>query len=672
MAPTLRPWLTLLARHRAALGVAVFTGIVAWISIRSILKLTGGEPAVPLDDSYIHFQYARAWAELHPFTYAEGARAPGATSLLWPVVLAPFWALGFKGSALCWIAWLFGFASLGFLAVETFRLARGIVEPMVAVAAGAMVITFGGLVWCAGSGMEVVPFAWLLTRSARVAATMEDRSAMTPRLRGELIALGIVTPMMRPEGLLATGMVMAALWRGGEKRWLALPMLGPLSAPVLNWLSTGQAASTTALVKWLPSSPYYAGVRLWGAIAQNLELLFGTLLDGEQWAALFVPAGARYLAWVALPALVIVAWKRRAEFRGAMALIVALGILIPTTYDSFLWNRLRYLWPFAPGWFVALAALGQGLGDAAARFRQDLRALGVLVAGSVVGAFAGQLSRSIDDLAVSADAIRQQQVSLGRWAKDGLPKGALIGVNDTGAVAYFSEKPVFDIVGLTTKGEARYWVGGAGSRFEHYEHMDKAALPTHFIVYREWMAIDPLLGQELTHRYVNASILGGTTMSAHVADYSTLGSAELPSSDLGKPLDRVDVADLESESTHGYELFWATQQDCNVFESGARADGGRAHRTLDRFRLELVANGILVARVAAEEAMSIEVKVDGQPVGSLSASGIESWDEVNVTLPPALSSGLHRVELFAPEGKTFAALSYWSFPAKNLATTRAP
>lgn len=572
-------------RHRASLAVAALTAIVAWIAIRSVLHLTGGEPAVPLDDSYIHFQYARAWAELHPFTYAEGAKAPGATSLLWPVLLAPFWAVGFKGSALCWIAWGFGFASLGLTAVETFRLAKGIVEPIIAVAAGAMVLAFGGLVWCAGSGMEVVPFAWLLTRSARVAATLEDPSAMTTRLRWELIALGIVTPMMRPEGLLATGMVMVALWRGGQKPWVALPLVGPLVAPILNWLSTGQAGSTTALVKWLPSSPYYAGARLWGAIAANIEILFGTLLDGEQWAALFVPAGSRYLAWAALPALAIVAWKRRAEFRGTLALVLAFGILIPTTYDSFLWNRLRYLWPFAPGWFVALAALAQGLGDAAARWREDLRAIGVLVAGCVVGAFAGQLSRSIDDLAVSSDAIRQQQVSLGRWAKDALPKNALIGVNDTGAVAYFSERPVFDIVGLTTKGEARYWVGGAGSRFEHYEHLEKAALPTHFIVYREWMAIDPLLGEELTHRYVNATILGGTTMSAHVADYSTLGSADRPSFDLGKPLDRVDVADLESEAAHGYELFWATQQDCTVFESGGtktRADGGRARRKIER------------------------------------------------------------------------------------------
>jgi hypothetical protein len=171
---------------------------------------------------------------------------------------------------------------------------------------------------------------------------------------------------------------------------------------------------------------------------------------------------------------------------------------------------------------------------------------------------------------------------------------------------------------------------------------------------------------------VNATILGGTTMSAHVADYSTLGSGDLPSFELGKPLDRLDVADLESEAAHGYELFFATQQDCNVFERATRADGGRARRTLDRFQLELVANGILTARIVADELLTLQVRVDGKPVDPLVMKGIESWDEVSLTRPADVASGKHRVEIVAPKGKSFAALSYWSFAPRNMATTRAP
>ena len=67
-------------------------------------------------------------------------------------------------------------------------------------------------------------------------------------------------------------------------------------------------------------------------------------------------------------------------------------------------------------------------------------------------------------------------------------------MNDTGAIAYLSNRRTFDVCGLTTAGEARYWVAGAGSRFEHYERLGARRLPTHFIVYPNWFAIPALLG----------------------------------------------------------------------------------------------------------------------------------------------------------------------------------
>src|SRR5207237_2373235 len=121
------------------------------------------------------------------------------------------------------------------------------------------------------------------------------------------------------------------------------------------------------------------------------------------------------------------------------------------------------------------------------------RARGVagLVAGAFVGLFLSRMDWTLDDVAQSASGIDRQQVALGRWAKDALPASARIGVNDTGAIAYFGERATFDVVGLTSRDEGRYWVAGAGSRLEHYERLraaDPAALPTHFIVYPEWFA----------------------------------------------------------------------------------------------------------------------------------------------------------------------------------------
>ena len=181
-----------------------------------------------------------------------------------------------------------------------------------------------------------------------------------------------------------------------------------------------------------------------------------------------------------------------------------------------------------------------------------------------------------------------QQVSLAKWAAVALSRDARIGVNDTGAMAYFSNRTTFDVVGLTTSGEARYWTAGPGSRFEHYEHLPRNQLPTHFVVYPEWFGIPPLLGQELAYRFVRHTILGGATMAAYEARYDLLHSGDFPiSAPRGNPNveDVLDVADLEDEAAHGYRLFDATAQTNIVVAGGDRADGGRSYRRRDEFTL---------------------------------------------------------------------------------------
>ncbi len=654
------------AESAARLVLIAATLALAVVTTRSILAKTGGEPGAPLDDTFIHFQYARSFAELHPLAYTPGeGPTPGATSLLWPMVLAPFWALGARGVALLWVAWALGWTALGATAIDTWRLAEGLVSRAVAFAAGAMVLAFGGLVWSAGSGMEIVPFAWIIVRTARRAAEWWEGG---PVPRWELVVLGVLAPCLRPEGLIASATAGAALAlapRGRARAWALAPLVAPAVPGLVNLALTGSSTSTTALVKWLPASPYLSDGRLFQAVLSNLQLLFGTLLDGRVWSAVFIPSGGRILAWAALPALVAVGIGARRPWRMAVALVLALGILIPTTYDSFLWNRLRYLWPFAPGWFVALAALCEGLGSLAARIAAELRGARTLAAGALIGAFASHLSWSIDDLSTSADAIRRQQVALGRWARDALPADAIIGVNDTGAIAYFSERRVFDVVGLTTPGEARYWVAGAGSRFEHYEHLARQERPTHFIVYPGWMAAEVLLGTFLTERSVpGATILGGTTMVAHVASWDALSSGTQPlrTSYEGTPIDRLDVADLESEADHDYLLGWANQADNQVFDTvigeRVRADGGRAARVEDHFLLKLEPRGHLVMRGRSEG--PLEVSIDGRALGSLELSD-EDFAEGSLTLPADVRAGRRRVMLRAAPGTTFSALHYWSY-----------
>jgi len=660
-------WLRIAESPWAFLALALALGAVA---VKQVLAAAGA-PAMPLDDSYIHLQFARSFAAGHPFVYSPGA-APvaGATSLLWPLLLALPQLCGFHGLAAVPWAWAFGFFALGLQAYEAAQAAQKLVSRELAWTAGLLVLAFSANTWFAGSGMEVVPLGYLLLRCARRAA--EWCEGEHARL-WELLLLAFLAPVLRPEGALGSVLIASALFaseRGARKAFGGLALAFVAVPPLVYLAFTGHATQTTTLVKWLPFSPYLTFGGVLDVVLYNMKLFVSTLLDGQLWSAAYVPEHSRFVALLALPALIFAGQARRVTARSWLLVALGLGILIPTTYDSFLWNRLRYLWPFSGPWLIGLVALADQFGELAALARPVLGYARYLISAALAFALALKFPFALWDLAESSRAISSQHVDLGEWAKSTLPANARIGVNDTGAIAYFSDHPVFDIVGLTTVGEARYWSAGAGSRFEHYERLPKRELPTHFIVYPQWFGLPQLFGTCLTERTVYATILGGETMVACEADYETLGSGELPASPQFwqlVPLDVVDVADLESEREHAYTLLPATQADDVVISDGVLTDGERRHRQHDSFQLRVTPRARLVARIGADAPVTVRIGLGDRVIGNWLVQSAR-FEEHSLELPDDAPDGPTRIEITAAEN-SFNVAHYWSYPA---ATAKAP
>jgi hypothetical protein len=406
---------------------------------------------------------------------------------------------------------------------------------------------------------------------------------------------------------------------------------------------------------------------------EHARLLFTDLLNGGS-SGVSLPLGARVPILLGLVVLPIAAARHRRPLRALFIAAVALGALIPCTYENFFVNRMRYLWPFAGAWFVLAALATRELGDgarwAAIRLRvraPSMRWITPLFAFSFVGAMAVKLPAAFSDLAQSAHAVDRQQVKLGRWASKALPADARIGLNDTGAIAYFSERPTFDIVGLTTPSEARHWVAGAGSRFEHYEKLPRNKLPTHFIVYPSWMAMPALLGRVLTQATVtNQSILGGATMIAYEARYELLGSGDKPTGDASdqRIVDELDVADLDSEKAHAYELDDATasRNRTAILKRGDATivEGGRWQRAKDRFfvTLEPGREQALVMRLDADAATSVDVTIAGQRVGVAKLAGM-NWVDESFPIAKELATGKVAVEIAQSGPRRFTSYHYW-------------
>jgi hypothetical protein len=667
-----------LTRLGAYVPALVASAVVGTLAVHGIVA-RAGHPAVPLDDAFIHFQYARRLAEGGFFSYVRGeGYTTGATSLLWPLVLAPFHLLGARGLSLVWVAWLFGGLGHAAVAVETKRLAEPLTGRTAAIAAGAMASALGAFAWFAWSGMETIFLAWILLRTARVAA--ERCESPRPGAFRELAVLGLLAPLIRPEGALASVLAAfaLALRPSAERHPLAararalVPLAGPLVIPLLHLALAGHARSSTTEVKWLVGNPSFEGHVL-PTVLGNVRLLLENILDGGDWTALFLPEGSRVPILLGLALLPVAAARHRRPHRALFIAAVALGALGPCTYLSFLWNRLRYVWPFAGAWIVLAACFAREAGDLARLLARRLgarRAAGALrfvtplLAFGMVGALATKLPWTLRDLAQSAHAIDRQQVKLARWADASLPADARIGVNDTGAVAYLGGRPTFDVVGLTTEGEARYWVAGAGSRFEHYEHLPRERLPSHFIVYPHWMACPPVLGRVLTQATVtDQSILGGATMVAYEARWDLLGSGHEPvllARD-ARVVDELDVADLESEAAHAFDRAGAIDADDVAVlletSAGELAEGGRLHRGSDRFVARVTPGARLVLRVGADERTHVEITAADREVGSLEVPAVD-FTELAVDLPASIAGERVPIEVRA-SGRAFTSYHYW-------------
>lgn len=652
----------LVARARPYLPALLVSAVLGAIAIRQILA-AAGHPSAPLDDTFIHLQYAKRLAQGRFFSYVAGEPyTTGATSIVWPLVLAPFWALGLRGASLLWAAWGLGTLAHAAVAVETARLARPLVGRGVAVGAACMSLAFGAFAWFAWSGMETVALAWILLRTARLAAARLDHAGEKgePGSRAALSALGLIAPLVRPEGALASLVAATAIaWRpqrGSEPtrrspRAMALaPLAGPAVVPLLHLLLAGHLGSSTAQVKWLVGNPYYPWGVLRAAVVANVRMLITDLLAGGDWTAIFVPEGFSVVLGLGLFATAVLA--HRAPWHAVFVAVVAVGALLPCTYLSFLWNRVRYLWPFAGAWFVAIACLVRLVGDGVRR-ATGVAGVGPVLAGLAAGVLATKLPWTLRDLAQSAAAVERQQVTLGHWIADNLDAGVRVGVNDTGAIAYVSGRSTFDVVGLTTEGEARYWVAGPGSRFEHYERLPRERLPTHFAVYPHWMACAPVLGAVLTDATVtDQSILGGATMTVYEARWDLLGSGAAPTAESGRGrvVDEVDVSDLESEAGHAFSIrgAWDGENVATAASAPAGvdgdgdgagrtiADGGRNNRSRDDFQITVpdAAGRRLVLRVGAERSVELALRIADRDVGSVVVPP-STWVERAVSLDAA-------------------------------------
>ncbi|MBX3190307.1 MAG: hypothetical protein KF819_25130 [Labilithrix sp.] len=386
-----------------------------------MLKQTNGEWSAPLDDVFIHFDYARATALGHPFEWTVGnGYSSGNTSLTYPFVLAAGWLVGFTGRRLMiWAALVAMMCVFGtLLAARSLfiesehddwgKLSSYLLPPAL--------LGVGALVWSLWSGMEVSFFlaTWALALVAwrRLEQGKPSRAPLHAWWLGLAGALLVLT---RPEGAFTVAIFGFAAALTHRRHGKALGILVRAGLPafvvlalqsIANKALTGEWSANGAVVKLALNNPYmtaadklddYVGNLKYAAL-RNLDYHFAHI-EGERMSALldapaadepikallFSAARATHLdaaldATRATPLFTYLA--RTAWWAGMIPLAIAtlpllfvrtrrvaiilwaqivMWVAVVALNGQVRWQNERYVMP-AVAWLMILVALGVSVG----------------------------------------------------------------------------------------------------------------------------------------------------------------------------------------------------------------------------------------------------------------------------------------------------------------------
>ncbi len=619
--------------------------LFAWIAILVVIVLaafvvlpvliSGRALVLPLDDVYIHFQYARQIAAGEPYIYNPGLPpSSGATSLLYPYLLAiGYWA-GFTGLSLALWALSLGAAALFVSCWLVYLLARHAgLQAVNAAALSSLFALTGSLAWHYVSGMETgLLIAFMLLTFY---AIVTDRIQLTV-LGAALMAV------TRPEGaimaVVAVGLSALANWRQPQRLlWLTLPLLALGIQPVVNWIFTGSSTAAgsdaKSILSMVPTNYSVIAMR----ILQNFGRMWWEFLTGySPREGLYLPVPLTAIATVGVAGLLLRGLRQR---RGLLVPLVALGwltagTLAVATLDPAFWHFKRYQMPFMALLFP-LAAWGLvRFGQRTQRFALALLAVTALWSGW----------RFQQSYQINVNLLLQQQIPMAAWLDSNTPLDAVIAVHDVGLMRYIGDRTTVDMVGLTTPGAADSWRNGPGAVAEFMSAHEPR--PTYVASYTDalglsYLADTNIYGTLLAEYPValddNFNVaLAGAYQGVWQTEWSAADAANQPrqpypvaaTADMTL-VDWIDVADLQSEAAHNYQ--WRSNGALTGFPTEAYEhdylsctdvctvmDGGRRIDAYESFTLATNPDEdmILVTRVHPAFSGSFDIHINGDLVAT--------------------------------------------------------
>lgn len=550
---------TLSKRYASEIVISFAAIALAWTFAYGVLRRSPTF-GLPLEDAYIYLTYAKQFGRLEPFTYFPGGGySAGSTSVLWPMVIAPFWSLGARGHALVWVSFGLCTALYAATCVACYRLVREIGGAIAGILAAAITLAIAPFAWTALAGMEVA-FASVLLVTTMILLVRCPREGPPPRLLAVWLA---ATSLSRPEAtmivVLIVGVAVVTRLRAKNLRaaaWWLTPLVAPLLWVTANKLFAGNWFPNTGVAKSHFYLPGFDWTYWWSAVtSQSGKMMKALFWEGTSplvWPRLFA------MMWIVGAGRVL--WWARTEKRWLVGLLLVtspFALVFAVIASSGAWNfhNYRYIAPAFPLFAITAACAWLPIKNVPR---------GAWIAG--VSIFIALFWRAAlpamrDDIQLYAQNVvdlNRQVVTLGQYIHRKLPDASVM-FHDAGAIAYYGDTRVYDMLGLVTNYQAGVANNGPGSRFEFLEAMPAQQRPTHFAYYPAWMGQseffgDVVLTTPLGPAFSKRRLIGDHDMQLLTATWDHAHTAERPLDPTTgwHVADRLDIADLANERAHGW------------------------------------------------------------------------------------------------------------------------
>lgn len=662
-----RPHTPPVTQQSFSVGILVFYALLTMIIFFAYplaVDNTHNAAIMPLDDSYIHFQYARQLAEGQPYVYNPGdPPTSGATSFIYPYLLATGYLLGFTGFDLG--LWAAGIGALALIAAGwlVYRIAGFFATPSFALLTGAAFIISGAMSWHAMSGMETMLVCGLVLLVFHTVLYADN-------IRSAALAAAILA-LARPEGgIMAIVLVAWALlrcwrrkdWRGSG--WLILPIAAFALQPSLNFALTGSfSASGSSAKSILGTIPFYID-DIAARILNNFTRMWLEFLTGGD------PARGPLL--IGPLAIIGFVWLVRDAARRPVGVLLILWLLAVTaalsTLDTAFWHFKRYQMPLIALLFP-LAAWGitwiLNALDTRFSFSGWLSKTAPVITGICLMLAMMPSALEFHRLYhINAENVVVQPLAMADFLADQTPLDTVVAVHDVGMMRYRGDRHTVDMVGLTTPGAADYWRAGPGSvaafLLKHEPRPDYIAAYT-TARGLNFLADTSIYGPPIAEFPAppdydpSANVaLAADFQGIYRADWSAAERANTPATmgilhftDGLTLVDQVNLADLESEAAANYGWrderrepgfvtevyeFTSAGDTAPILDTGRRING----EELFTLTVRPDEDALLISRVLPQQAGTLDIYINGDLLAQRWIPEMPGrWLEIPIVIPAA-------------------------------------